>query len=164
MSQAPGESGMVQEKADIRFHLVGMGLALTVILYVVWEASRHGERQFSVGEDRIVITAREKKGGVVAYYYEVVRAKEVRVVRTHFRDGGGWWPPQFKLVNGADVNVVGVVEWNEPQVLLVLYDVGSGRSWPADDDATGTRLLVSFAGIERRGYTMVESYKDEGGK
>jgi hypothetical protein len=152
--QCQVKGGLKQEGSYLRFHLTGMAVALAVILYVMWQVSLHGAAQFRVGEGRLVITVTEGKDRVIAYHYQVRRGQSVRVVKTHFWDRGGFWPPEFRLVKGADPNVVGVIEDGQPQTLLILYDVSRGLSWPADDSTeTGMELLGRFSG-SRSGYSL----------
>jgi len=152
---------MKKAKISIRFHLIGIAISLAVILYVVWEASRHGETTLYFGDEKMKITAKERGYDIVAYYYEVWRGDELRAAKAHFRDGGGWWPPQYGLIAGADANVVAVTERGEPQVLLVLYDRVSGEAWPGDDMTAGERLLAKFVGQTGKPYRLEEREEDE---
>lgn len=143
---------MSRPDVTLRFHLIGIALALAVILYVVWEAGCHGRTSFRIGREIMSITVTEEANKVLAYYYMVRSQKEVKVARTHFRDGGGWWPPQFQLISGADPNIVAVIERDDPQAVLILYDDASGASWPADAADVGQELLDRFSGHGGRGY------------
>jgi hypothetical protein len=142
---------MSRPDTTIRFHLIGISLALAVIFYVVWEASLHGRTSFRLGRDTMSITVTEPVEHTLAYYYAVRRDSEVRVPKTHFRDGGGWWPPHFKVIRGADPNIVGIVEDGDPQTVLILYDGAGGASWPAETTAVGEQLLQRFIGSGSRG-------------
>lgn len=145
---------MSRPDVTLRFHLVGIAIALAVILYVVWEAGRHGCTSFRIGGETMAITVTHAQNNVLAYYYTVKSPTAVRVARTHFRDGGGWWPPQFQLIRGADPNVVAVIERDDPQSILILYDNGSGASWPADVAGVGEDLLARFARSSGKGYRI----------
>jgi hypothetical protein len=142
---------MSRADVTLRFHLVGIALALCVILYVVWEAEQHGRTSFRMGREKMSITVAEQEGAL-AWYYTVTGEKILRVARTHFRDGGGWWPPRFQLVWGADPNVAAVIEREDPLSILVLYDNSNGASWPAEPTETGEHLLARFIGSGHRGY------------
>ena len=152
---------MKKAKISIRFHLTGIAISLAVILYVVWEASRHGEATLHFGDEKMRITAKEQEDDIVAYYYEVWRGEELRAAKAYFRDAGGWWPPQYRLIEGADANVVAVTERGEPQVLLVLYDRASGEAWPGDDMGAGERLLAKFVGRTGKPYRLEAREEDE---
>jgi hypothetical protein len=145
---------MRRPDVTLRFHFIGIMVALAVILYVVWEASQHGRTRFAIGDDTMAITVTEEKGGLLAYYYAVRRADVTMVPKTHFRDGGGWWPPQYKLMRGADPDVVAVTERDDPRAVLILYDTAAGRSWPADANDAGSELLARFSGRSGKGYYM----------
>jgi hypothetical protein len=145
---------MSRPDVTLRFHLTGIAIALAVILYVVWEASQHGCTSFRIGRETMAITVAHQQNNVMAYYYTVKGRTVVRVARTHFRDGGGWWPPQFQLVRGADPNVVAVIERDNPQSILILYDNASGASWPADVVGVGEDLLARFASSSGKGYSI----------
>jgi hypothetical protein len=155
---------MSRVDVTMRFHLTGIAIALAVILYVVWEASCHGRTSFRMGRETMAITVTEASNRVLSYYYTVSSRKELRVARTHFRDGGGWWPPQFQLISGADPNVVAVIERDDPQAVLILYDNASGTSWPADTADIGQGLLGRFSGQSGRGYHISITDQEKEGK
>jgi hypothetical protein len=155
---------MSRADVTLRFHLTGIAIALAVILYVVWEAHCHGRTSFSIGRETMSITVTEEQNKLLAYYYAVRGEKVVRVARTHFRDGGGWWPPQFQLIRGADPNVVAVIERDNPQAVLILYDNANGTSWPADTADVGQGLLGRFSGHSGRGYYISITSDEKDGK
>ena len=88
-----------------------------------------------------------------SWFYEVWEGEEVVSPLSMF---GGSVPeqevPALRVLTARDGTLVGVVEAEAPQVILILHDFGSGRSWPRGsfhDDwkrrrATGKEMLAAL--------------------
>jgi hypothetical protein len=113
--------------------------ALGYLAYILFVQEQYVVTTLDAGQDReVVIWADRYVENCQPFYYEVKVSGRITSPMSFI--SCSWEEPPFKLLSSKDRNLVGVVDGERPEVLLVLHDFASGETWPRGKDSDDWRV------------------------